>query len=72
MRTKEFEVPTEVMAEFADTLQEHGLNNSIQSSNEDGEIVVRIEYDTDDREAVLILSELIDDYHEENDEEEDD
>lgn len=72
MRTKEFEVPTEVMAEFADALQEHGLNNSIQSSNEDGEIVVRIEYDTDDREAVLLLSEMIDDYHEENEEEDED
>lgn len=71
MRTKEFEVPTEVMAEFADALQEHGLNNSIQSSNEDGEIVVWIEYDTDDREAVLLLSEMIDDYHEENEEDED-
>jgi hypothetical protein len=72
MRTKQFEVPTEVMAEFADALQEHQLNNSIQCSNADGEIVVRIEYDTDDREAVLLLSELIDDYHEENGEESED
>lgn len=69
MRTKEFEVPTEIMTEFADALQEYGLNNSIQQSNDDGEIVVRIEYDTDDREAVLLLSEMIDDYHEENEEE---
>lgn len=72
MRTKEFEVPTEVMAEFADALQEYKINNSIQCSNEDGEIVVRIEYDRDDREAVLLLSELIDDYNEENEEESED
>lgn len=72
MRRKEFEVPTEVMAEFADALQEHGLNNSLQCSNEDGEIVVQIEYDTDDREAVLLLSEMIDDYRKEKEEEEDD
>ena len=34
MRTKEFEVPTEIIAEFSDALAENNLDNEILGTNE--------------------------------------
>lgn len=72
MRTKEFEVPVELIEEFADALDEHELSNSIQGTNDEGEILIIVQYDKNEREAVFSLSEMIDDFREENEEKSED
>ncbi len=70
MRRKEFEVSTDCIEEFSAILGEHELNNSILGTTEDGDIRVTVEYDKEDRNTVFILDEMIFDYNEENDEDE--
>jgi hypothetical protein len=66
MRTKEFEIPTDLIAEFAEVLSNNELNNSITGVNEQGEILITVEYDKEDRATVFELSELVDDYKDQN------
>ena len=66
MKTKEINVPAEIIAEFADLLAEHNLNNEILGSTEDGEIIVAVQYEKEERQAVFELLELVDDNAEEN------
>jgi len=70
MRTKEFEVPTEIIAEFSDALAENNLDNEILGTNEEGEVIVQVSYEKDEREGVFALTEIIDDYFEEEESEE--
>ena len=70
MRTKEFEVPTEIIAEFSDALAENNLDNEIQGTNEEGEVIVQVSYEKDEREGVFALTEIIDDYFEDEESEE--
>lgn len=66
MRTKEFEVPTDIIVAFSEALIEHELTNEITGTTEDDDIVIEVSYDKDEREKVFILSEMIDDYLDEN------
>jgi hypothetical protein len=66
MRTREFEVPTEVIAEFAEALDQHSLTNEINGVNDDGEILIEVSYEKNERESILELMELLDDHKEEN------
>jgi hypothetical protein len=68
MRTKEFEVPVEIIAEFADAIAEHDLDNEILGSTEEGEIIVEISYEPKQRHSILVLTELIEDYQNEQEE----
>ena len=68
MRTKEFEVPNEVMPEFADAIAEHDLENEILGSTEAGEIIIEISYEPKERSKILALTELIEDHLEETEE----
>ena len=70
MRTKEFEVPTEIIAEFSDALAENNLDNEILGTNEEGEVIVQVSYEKDEREGVFALTEIIDDYFEDEESEE--
>lgn len=72
MRTKQFEVPIEVIAEFSEALGDSGLNNSVNGINEQGEILITVGYEKNERAAVFELSELVEDYHDENSEEDED
>lgn len=72
MRTKQFEVPIEMIAEFSEALGDSGLNNSVNGVNEEGEILITVGYEKKERATVFKLSELIDDYHDENSEEDED
>ncbi|CAN5645550.1 hypothetical protein BH11BAC2_BH11BAC2_11210 [soil metagenome] len=74
MRTKEFEVPSDFITEFAEALAEHELTNEINGVTEQGEILIEVSYEKNERAAVLSLTELLDDYYEdeEESEEEDD
>lgn len=66
MKTKERIVPKEIIEEFSDLIAEHEIANSIQGSTEDGEIIVEIQYEKEERQGVYVLMELIDDYNEED------
>lgn len=70
MRTKEFEVPTDFITEFAEALVENDLTNEINGVTEDGNIAIEVTYEKNQRAAVFSLSELLDDYYEENQQEE--
>ena len=66
MKTKELLVPKEIIEEFSDLIAEHEITNAIQGSTEDGEIIVEVQYEKEERPGVYALMELIDDYNEED------
>lgn len=70
MRTKEFEVPTDFIAEFAEALAELELTNEINGVNEEGDILIEVSYEKNERANVFTLSELLDDYLENEEESE--
>ena len=59
MRKAEFNVPSEVMAEFAEELANRNVSNSVTGTNEEGEIIVEVEYDRDETEEVDELEALL-------------
>lgn len=66
MRTREFNIPTGILADVADKILEHDLVNEISGSTEDGEIIVEISYEKNQREVVFDIQEIIEDYLDEN------
>lgn len=66
MRTREFNIPTGILADVADKIVEHDLVNEILGSTEDGEIIVEISYEKNQRESVFDIQEIIEDYLDEN------
>ncbi len=75
MRKAEFEVPSEVMAEFADAMASRNLNNTVSGTTENGEIIVEVQYERDDSDEVdeleKILDKLCENLEEESEEEDD-
>ena len=59
MRKAEFEVPSEVMAEFAYELVDRGLDNSITGTTRNGEIVIDVDYEKSESEDVDALEEIL-------------
>ena len=76
MRKAEFNVPSEVMAEFAYELVDRGLDNSITGTTRNGEIVIDVDYEkseSDDVDALEgILARLRDELENEEEEEDED
>jgi hypothetical protein len=48
------------MVEFVEILEENSLDNTIQGTNEDDEIIIDVNYESDERQAVFELMELLD------------
>jgi hypothetical protein len=73
MRKAEFEVPSEVMAEFAEEMASRDLDNKVIGTNEDNEIVVEVNYEREESKSVDELEKILDNLREqiEEDEEED-
>jgi hypothetical protein len=59
MRKAEFNVPSEVMTEFAYELVERGLDNSITGTTKVGEIVIDVDYEKSESEDVDALEEIL-------------
>ena len=55
-----FEVPTENVAEFSEMLVENELCNEITGTNENGDVVVEVNYRIDQKGAILDLVEWMD------------
>lgn len=51
-------VPADSMIEFARIIEENELNNTITGLTDDEDILVEVEYDNDERQAVYELIEL--------------
>jgi len=60
MRKVEFNVPTEVITEFAEELTNRDVSNSIIGTTEDDEIIIEVEYDKNESDAVDELEEILD------------
>ncbi len=75
MKSRTFNVPADSSVDFAELLEEYGLEGFITGRNNDNELLVRVEYDPqEDSEAILEIMEQLEDLDEEDedDEEEDD
>jgi hypothetical protein len=56
MKIKTFEIPADHMIEFSDLLVENELSNEITGTNDDA-IIIEVQYEPDEREAVFNLTE---------------
>jgi hypothetical protein len=63
MRTRQFEIPQELIADFFTTAEQEDLEIELIEVNEDDELVVEIRYDNEERDSVMNLVELLDDYY---------
>ena len=71
MPNKEFEVPLSLLAEFANLVAKHDLPCELMVSTEEDEIILEVEYEPNQRKFIHKLSDLIDDYLEREEENED-
>ncbi len=62
LKSRRFEVPQELLGQFFTMVDESAVGSEVEELTEDGELVVRIDYDDDDREDVMTMIELIDEY----------
>ena len=69
MRKAEFELPSEVMAEFADEMASRDLDNKVVGTNEDNEIVVEVNYEKEESKSVDELEKILDNLREQIEEE---
>ena len=74
IKIREFEVPTDIIAEVADIIAANELNNKITGTDEEQTVVfVEVHYDKDNeeqRQAVHDIDDVINDYDDEADDEE--
>jgi hypothetical protein len=74
IKIREFEVPTDIIAEVADIIAANDLNNKITGTDEEQTVVfVEVHYDKDneeERQAVHDIDDVINDYDDEEDGEE--
>jgi len=70
MRKAEFEVPSVVMAEFAEEMASRDLDNKVIGTNEDNEIVVEVNYEREESKSVDELEKILDNLREQMEEEE--
>ena len=69
---KEMEVPVGILVEVADLLIEHEISHKITATDADNDcITLELEYEKEEREIIHEIQDLIDDYEEEGEEDED-
>ncbi|HEY9049286.1 MAG TPA: hypothetical protein VIN08_25465 [Ohtaekwangia sp.] len=68
MRTRNFEVPADLITEFAQIMEDHELDNVIEGVTEDGEIEISVDYEPAQKKVIEQIHEIIDRYHDENEE----
>jgi hypothetical protein len=71
MRERNFEVPVDLMIEFVKIMEEQEFDNVIEGVTEDGEILVRVDYEPEQKAVINKLHDLIDTYHENHEDDED-
>lgn len=68
-KTRQFEIPKDFIGNFFGALNDTDLNYELVEISEDNELVIEVEYDSNERDDVMNLIELLDDYYEEVEEE---
>ncbi len=68
MKTRVFEVPKKLIREFASMMDKHELNNRIQGVNDEGEIEIAIEYESDQKKAIGEIDQMLNEYYDETEE----
>ncbi len=69
---KLFSVPSDLLADFSQLLVENQLVNEIKGSNEDNEILIEVNYRSDQKGAILDLLEWLEDNIVDMDDDDDD
>ena len=72
MKSKIFEVPTELLADFSELLSENELVNEIQGSTEDDEIIIEVSYSAKQKAAIHELEDWLEDALDELDDDDED
>ena len=67
MRKIEFEVPQDVIVDFAEELTNRNLTNTITGTSEDDKVIIEVNYDKEESDLVDELEEIFDDLTEEED-----
>lgn len=69
-KTRQFEIPKDYIGSFFGALEDTDLAYELIEINEDDELVIEVEYDSNGRDDVMNLIELLDEYYEEVEDEE--
>jgi hypothetical protein len=62
LKSRRFDVSQKLLGQFFTMVDERAVGSEVEELTEDGKLVVRIDYDDDDREDVMSMIELIDAY----------
>ena len=75
-KQRQFEIPKEFVKTFLKHVEDTGLEYTLSEVDEDENLIIYVEYSTEEREEIMNLIELLDEYleegKEENEEEEND
>jgi hypothetical protein len=64
MRTKSYEVPADLMPDFAKIVEEWDIACSVIGVNEDEMVILEVDYEPEEKEAIHELADLIEEYWE--------
>lgn len=69
-KKRNFEIPKEMVVQFINQLEEVELEYELKEVDEDGDLVIEVEYSVNQKENIMDLIELIDEYYGEDETEE--
>lgn len=69
-RKRQFEVPKDFVKTFLGHLDDTGLEYTLSEVDEDENLIIYVEYSSDEKEDIMNLIELLDEYFEETEDEE--
>ncbi len=69
MKTKTYEVPADLMPDFAKVVEEWDLPCSVMGVNDGEEIILEVDFEANEKDAIHQLTYLIDEYWEQEEEE---
>ena len=73
IKVKELKVPVDAMAEVAQIISENDITNSITGVDDDlTTVFVEVSYENEEKEFIKDIVDVIKEYRDENDDEEDD
>jgi len=67
MKKKSIEVPTDLITDFTELLVSSELDNEVAGTTEDGDIIINVFYDSEDRAKVFDLQQWVEDNIEDDD-----
>lgn len=68
-RCRNFGIPKDMLSPFFNQLEETELSYELKEVDEDGDLVIEVEYSEDEKGEVMDLIELLDEYYSQNEEE---